>query len=86
MTNIDFEYEAQKDFVYLHEEREAFFNSINEEDCAKIDVLFLSEVNHLQRTAEKNECIPASIVVKGENTLETNYERQIKSVSFQRTS
>jgi bacillopeptidase F (M6 metalloprotease family) len=81
----DYQREHLKDLVYLQEEQELFYRSLNHAEEAQIDVIDLREFKALQQNAKLNESIPASIIVKADKRL-GNYERNIKSLSFQRTS
>jgi hypothetical protein len=81
----DYELEAHKDLVYLQEEKELFYQSLNHTEEAQIDVIDLREFKALQQNAKLNESIPASIIVKADKRL-GNYERNTESLSFQRTS
>jgi hypothetical protein len=90
----DYELEAHKDLVYLQEEKELFYRSLT--DPGKIEIeIFMSNKQYvfdmeafeqLQHTAKLNQCIPASIIVKADKRLLGNYERNVKSLSFRRTS
>jgi len=91
---IDWEHEAQKDLVYLQEEKELFYQSLNDPGKAQIEV-FMNDDNQvinikafegLQEKAKLNDSIPASIIVRGDVRLNQNYERKINALSFQRTS
>ena len=81
----DYQREHLKDLVYLQEEKELFYKSLNHAKEAQIDVIDLREFKALQQNAKLNESIPASIIVKADKRL-GNYERNTKSLSFQRTS
>jgi bacillopeptidase F (M6 metalloprotease family) len=81
----DYQREHLKDLVYLQEEKELFYRSLNHTEKAQIDVIDLREFKALQQNAKLNESIPASIIVKADKRL-GNYERNIESLSFQRTS
>jgi bacillopeptidase F (M6 metalloprotease family) len=81
----DYQREHLKDLVYLQEEKELFYRSLNHTEEAQIDVIDLREFKALQQNAKLNESIPASIIVKADKRL-GNYERNTESLSFQRTS
>jgi hypothetical protein len=81
----DYQREHLKDLVYLQEEKELFYQSLNHAEEAQIDVIDLREFKTLQQNAKLNESIPASIIVKADKRL-GNYERNTESLSFQRTS
>ena len=94
INSIDWEHEADKNSLYLQEEMHEFYSSLNDPGKAQIeifmsqkeDVIELETIKCLQHNAKLNECIPASIIVKADKRLLGNYERNIKSLSFQRTS
>lgn len=85
----DYEHEAQKDLVYLQEEKELFYSSLNDPGKAQIEEFMsrneqgieLEVIKVIQENAKLNECIPASIIVKGDKRLE-NYERKINTLPF----
>lgn len=90
----DYEREHLKDLVYLQEERELFYQSLNDPGKAQIEVFMsqnqevidLQAFKGLQEKAKLNDSIPASIIVRGDVRLNQNYERKINALSFQRTS
>jgi hypothetical protein len=84
----DYEHEAHKDLVYLQEEKELFYRSLNDPGIAQIDA-FMSDktidikaFEGLQEKAKLNPAIPASIIVKGDKRLLKYYERQVKALPF----
>ena len=83
----DYEREFLKDLVYLQEEKELFYRSLNDPGIAQIDA-FLSDkldirvLECLQHNAKLNPAIPASIIVKGDKRLLKYYERQVKALPF----
>jgi phenylacetate-coenzyme A ligase PaaK-like adenylate-forming protein len=82
----DYQREHLKDLVYLQEEQELFYRSLNHSEEAQIEVFQLKDIKSLQDIAKLNESIPASIIVKADIRLNQNYERKINALSFQRTS
>jgi hypothetical protein len=82
----DYQREHLKDLVYLQEEKELFYQSLNHAEKAQIEVIDLRTVEVLQENAKLNDSIPASIIVKADKRLNQNYERKINALSFQRTS
>jgi len=82
----DYQREHLKDLVYLQEEKELFYQSLNRPERAQIEVIDLRTVEVLQENAKLNDSIPASIIVKADKRLNQNYERKINALSFQRTS
>ena len=83
----DYEMENLKDLVYLQEEKELFYRSLNDPGIAQIDA-FLSDkldirvLECLQHNAKLNPAIPASIIVKGDKRLLRYYERQVEALPF----
>jgi len=83
----DYEMENLKDLVYLQEEKELFYRSLNDPGIAQIDA-FLSDkldirvLECLQKNAKLNPAIPASIIVKGDKRLLRYYERQVEALPF----
>lgn len=87
----DWEHEAQKDLVYLQEEKELFYRSLNDPGKAQIetflsDKVYLCDLNSLQEKAKINVCIPESLIHKIDLRIIRNYEHKIDALSFQRTS
>jgi hypothetical protein len=87
----DYECEAQKDLVYLQEEKELFYRSLNDPGKAQIeafmsDTLDIKVLESLQEKAKINVCIPESLIAKIDLRIIRNYERKINTLSFQRTS
>ena len=83
----DYELEAQKDLVYLQEEKELFYRSLNDPGIAQIeafmsDTIELSELEILQKNARINVCIPESLIAKIDHRIIRNYERKIDALSF----
>lgn len=83
----DYEYEAQKDLVYLQEDMHAFYQSLNDPGKAQIEVFMsdkvdLSELKSLQEQAKINVCIPESLIRKIDRRIEKNHERKINALSF----
>lgn len=86
----DYEREHLKDLVYLQEEKELFYRSLN--DPGKIiieafmsdkqEVIDLKAFEGLQEKAKLNSAIPPSIIVKGDKRLLTYYERQVNALPF----
>jgi hypothetical protein len=84
---IDWEHEFQKNFVYLQEEKELFYRSLNDPGIAQIeafmsDTIELSELEILQKNARINVCIPESLIAKIDHRIIRNYERKIDALSF----
>ena len=83
----DYEMENLKDLVYLQEEKELFYRSLNDPGIAQIDA-FLSDkldirvLECLQKNAKLNLAIPASIIVEGDKRLLKYYERQVEALPF----
>ncbi len=83
----DYEMENLKDLVYLQEEKELFYRSLNDPGIAQIDA-FLSDkldirvLECLQKNAKLNPAIPASIIVEGDKRLLKYYERQVEALPF----
>ena len=87
----DYEMENLKDLVYLQEEKELFYRSLNDPGIAQIeafmsDKIELCELQVLQENARINVCIPESLIAKIDHRIIRNYERKIDALSFQRTS
>jgi hypothetical protein len=83
----DYEMENLKDLVYLQEEKELFYRSLNDSGIAQIDVFLsdkieLSELEILQKNARINVCIPESLIAKINHRIIRNYERKIDALSF----
>jgi len=83
----DYEHEAQKDLVYLQEDMQAFYRSLNDPGKAQIEVFMIDKVdlNDLQILQEKariNVCIPESLIAKIDRRIIRNYERKIDALSF----
>jgi hypothetical protein len=83
----DYEREAQKDLVYLQEDMQAFYGSLNDPGKAQIEVFMIDKVdlNDLQILQEKariNVCIPESLIAKIDRRIIRNYERKIDALSF----
>ena len=86
----DYEFEAQKDLVYLQEDMHAFHQSLNDPGKVQIEVFFnyneeaidLKAFQGLQQTAKLNPAIPPSIIVKGDKRLLKYYERQVNALPF----
>lgn len=83
----DYEMENLKDLVYLQEEKELFYCSLNDSGIAQIDVFLsdkieLSELEILQKNARINVCIPESLIAKINHRIIRNYERKIDALSF----
>ena len=87
----DWDYEYQKNLVYLQEEKELFYRSLNDPGIAQIDAFLsdkvdLCDLEILQEKARINVCIPESLIAKIDRRIIRNYERKINTLSFQRTS
>ena len=83
----DYEMENLKDLVYLQEEKELFYRSLNDPGIAQIeafmsDTIELSELEILQKNARINVCIPESLIAKIDHRIIRNYERKIDALSF----
>ena len=83
----DYEREAQKDLVYLQEEKEMFYRSLNDPGIAQIeafmsDKVYLCDLDCLQERARINVCIPESLIAKIDHRIIRNYERKIDALSF----
>ena len=83
----DYEREAQKDLVYLQEEKELFYRSLNDPGIAQIDAflsdkVYLCDLDSLQERAKINVCIPQSLIAKIDHRIIRNYERKIDALSF----
>jgi len=83
----DYEMENLKDLVYLQEEKEMFYRSLNDPGIAQIeafmsDKIELSELETLQERAKINVCIPESLINKIDRRIIRNYERKIDTLSF----
>jgi hypothetical protein len=84
---IDWEHEFQKNLVYLQEEKELFYRSLNDPGKVQIEVFMsdkieLSELQVLQEKARINVCIPQSLIAKIDRRIIRNYERKIDALSF----
>ena len=87
----DYEREADKDLVYLQEEKELFYQSLNDPGKAQIEVFMsdkidINDLEILQEKARINVCIPESLIAKIDRRIARNYEHKINTLSFQRTS
>jgi len=83
----DYEMENLKDLVYLQEEKELFYRSLNDPGIAQIEVFMsdkieLSELEILQQNARINVCIPESLIAKIDKRIIRNYEHKIDALSF----
>ena len=83
----DYEREAQKDLVYLQEEKEMFYRSLNDPGIAQIeafmsDKVYFCDLDCLQERARINVCIPESLIAKIDHRIIRNYERKIDALSF----
>jgi hypothetical protein len=83
----DYELEAQKDLVYLQEEKELFYRSLNDPGIAQIeafmsDKLDIRVLESLQEKAKINICIPQSLIAIIDHRIIRNYERKIDALSF----
>jgi hypothetical protein len=83
----DYEHEAHKDLVYLQEEKELFYRSLNDPGIAQIDAflsdkVYLCDLDSLQQRAKINVCIPQSLIAKIDHRIIRNYERKIDALSF----
>jgi len=83
----DYEMEKLKDLVYLQEEKELFYRSLNDPGIAQIEVFMsdkieLSELEILQENARINVCIPESLIAKIDKRIIRNYEHKIDALSF----
>jgi len=83
----DYEREAQKDLVYLQEEKELFYRSLNDPGIAQIeafmsDKVYLCDLESLQERAKINVCIPQSLIAKIDHRIIRNYECKIDALSF----
>ena len=84
---IDWEHEFQKNLVYLQEEKELFYRSLNDPGIAQIeafmsDKIKMKELEVLQERAKINVCIPQSLIAKIDHRIIRNYERKIDALSF----
>jgi hypothetical protein len=84
---IDWEHEFQKNLVYLQEEKELFYRSLNDPGIAQIeafmsDKVHLKDLESLQERAKINVCIPQSLIAKIDHRIIRNYERKIDALSF----
>ena len=87
INSVDWEHESQKDLVYLQEDMQAFYQSLNDPGKAQIEVFMsdkieLSELQVLQEKARINVCIPQSLIAKIDHRIIRNYERKIDALSF----
>ena len=83
----DYEMENLKDLVYLQEEKEMFYRSLNDPGIAQIeafmsDKVYLCDLDCLQERARINVCIPESLIAKIDHRIIRNYERKIDALSF----
>lgn len=83
----DYEMENLKDLVYLQEEKEMFYRSLNDPGIAQIEAFMSDKVNlevleSLQKKAKINVCIPQSLIAKIDHRIIRNYERKIDALSF----
>ena len=83
----DYEMENLKDLVYLQEEKELFYRSLNDPGIAQIDAflsdkVYLCDLDSLQQRAKINVCIPESLIAKIDHRIIRNYERKIDALSF----
>lgn len=83
----DYQREHLKDFVYLQEEKELFYRSLNDPGIAQIEAFMsdkvnLSDLELLQKKARINVCIPQSLIAKIDHRIIRNYERKIDALSF----
>jgi hypothetical protein len=79
--------ENLKDLVYLQEEKELFYRSLNDPGIAQIeafmsDKLDIRVLESLQERAKINVCIPQSLIAKIDHRIIRNYERKIDALSF----
>jgi len=83
----DYEMENLKDLVYLQEEKELFYRSLNDPGIAQIeafmsDKVYLCDLESLQERAKINVCIPQSLIAKIDHRIIRNYECKIDALSF----
>jgi hypothetical protein len=83
----DYEMENLKDLVYLQEEKELFYRSLNDPGIAQIeafmsDKLDIRVLESLQERAKINVCIPQSLIAKIDHRIIRNYEHKIDALSF----
>ena len=83
----DYEMENLKDLVYLQEEKELFYRSLNDPGIAQIDAflsdkVYLCDLDSLQQRAKINVCIPQSLIAKIDHRIIRNYEHKIDALSF----
>ena len=83
----DYEHEAQKDLVYLQEDMQAFYRSLNDPGIAQIEAFMsdkvdLNDLQILQEQAKINVCIPQSLIRKIDRRIIRNYELKIDAISF----
>lgn len=83
----DYEMENLKDLVYLQEEKELFYRSLNDPGIAQIDAflsdkVYLCDLDSLQERAKINVCIPQSLIAKIDKRIIRNYEHKIDALSF----
>jgi hypothetical protein len=79
--------ENLKDLVYLQEQKELFYRSLNDPGIAQIDAflsdkVYLCDLDSLQQRAKINVCIPQSLIAKIDHRIIRNYERKIDALSF----
>ena len=83
----DYEMENLKDLVYLQEDKELFYRSLNDPGIAQIEAFMsnkvhLKDLESLQERAKINVCIPQSLIAKIDHRIIRNYERKIDALSF----
>ena len=83
----DYEMENLKDLVYLQEDKELFYRSLNDPGIAQIeafmsDKIKMKELEVLQERAKINVCIPQSLIAKIDHRIIRNYECKIDALSF----
>jgi hypothetical protein len=79
--------ENLKDLVYLQEEKELFYRSLNDPGIAQIEAFMSDKVDirvleSLQERAKINVCIPESLIAKIDHRIIRNYEHKIDALSF----
>jgi len=83
----DYEYEAQKDLVYVEEDMHAFYHSLNDLGKAQIEVFMstkidINDLQILQENAKINVCIPDSLVKRVDRTIKGYHERKVNALPF----
>lgn len=83
----DYEREAQKDLVYLQEDMQAFYRSLNDPGIAQIEVFMSDKVDVddleiLQEKAKINVCIPESLIRRIDRTIKGYHERKVDALPF----